>query len=109
MTALFQASSLLTISSPTPSRFVLPLPVHTACDCDRHLLFGVASNDFVMCTSQTLAGTLKAAKKQKIIHYASELLLQGRSDNEVITLYAPGKTVMRLLFGHLRIRIREMS
>jgi hypothetical protein len=37
-------------------------------------------------TLESLAGTLKAAKKRGIISYKSELLLQGMSDNEVITL-----------------------
>lgn len=36
--------------------------------------------------SQSLAGTLKAAKKRKVVSYQSELLLQGMSDKEVITL-----------------------
>jgi hypothetical protein len=35
---------------------------------------------------QSLAGTLKAAKKRKILAYGPELLLQGVSDKEVITL-----------------------
>ncbi len=35
---------------------------------------------------QSLAGTLKAAKKRGIITYKPELLLQGMSDNEPITL-----------------------
>lgn len=36
--------------------------------------------------SQSLAGTLKAAKRRGIVSYKPELLLQGMSDNEQITL-----------------------
>ena len=39
-----------------------------------------------MFVRQSLAGTLKAAKKRKILAYQAELLLQGTSDKEVITL-----------------------
>ena len=35
---------------------------------------------------ESLAGTLKAAKKRKIISYGPELLLQGMSDSVVISL-----------------------
>jgi len=49
--------------------------------------FGVLfKDDKVANTLESLAGTLKAAKKRGIVQYKSELLLQGMSDNEVITL-----------------------
>lgn len=35
---------------------------------------------------EALVGTLKAAKKRKIVSYASELLLQGVHDDVAITL-----------------------
>ena len=35
---------------------------------------------------ESLAGTLKAAKKKKVVSYGPELLLQGASDDVVITL-----------------------
>lgn len=44
------------------------------------------SCQFCIAPSQSLAGTLKAAKKRKILAYGPELLLQGVSDKEVITL-----------------------
>lgn len=43
-------------------------------------------NDEVQNTFESLAGTLKAAKRRKIISYNSELLLQGVHDKEVIRL-----------------------
>jgi len=43
-------------------------------------------SDEVQNTLESLAGTLKAAKRRKVVSYAAELLLQGTSDNEVITL-----------------------
>lgn len=43
-------------------------------------------SDDVQNTFESLAGTLKAAKRRKVISYASELLLQGVHDKEVITL-----------------------
>ena len=43
-------------------------------------------NDDVQNTFESLAGTLKAAKRRKVISYGSELLLQGVHDKEVITL-----------------------
>jgi Costars len=43
-------------------------------------------NDDVQNTLESLAGTLKAAKRRKLISYNSELLLQGVHDKEVITL-----------------------
>lgn len=49
--------------------------------------FGVLfKDDKVANTLESLAGTLKAAKRRKIVSYKPELLLQGMSDNEVITL-----------------------
>ena len=35
---------------------------------------------------EALVGTLKAAKKRKVVSYKAQLLLQGMSDKEVITL-----------------------
>ena len=43
-------------------------------------------NDDVQNTFESLAGTLKAAKRRKVISYSSELLLQGVHDKEVIRL-----------------------
>ena len=43
-------------------------------------------NDEVQNTFESLAGTLKAAKRRKVISYSSELLLQGVHDKELITL-----------------------
>merc|ERR1712018_525109 len=43
-------------------------------------------DDDVGNSLESLCGTLKAAKKRKIISYGPELLLQGASDNEIITL-----------------------
>jgi hypothetical protein len=43
-------------------------------------------NDQIQNTLESLAGTLKAAKRRKILSYKSELLLQGVNDNEVIIL-----------------------
>ena len=43
-------------------------------------------NDEVHNTFESLAGTLKAAKRRKVISYSSELLLQGVHDKELITL-----------------------
>lgn len=43
-------------------------------------------DDEIANTFESLAGTLKAGKKQKIFHYSAELLLQGKSDDDVITL-----------------------
>ena len=43
-------------------------------------------SDEVQNTLESLAGTLKAAKRRKIISYSSELLLQGVHDRELITL-----------------------
>ncbi|CAF3362458.1 unnamed protein product [Rotaria socialis] len=43
-------------------------------------------SDEVQNTFESLAGTLKAAKRRKVISYSSELLLQGVHDKELITL-----------------------
>jgi hypothetical protein len=43
-------------------------------------------SDDVQNTLESLAGTLKAAKRRQIISYTSELLLQGVHDKEVICL-----------------------
>jgi hypothetical protein len=43
-------------------------------------------NDEVQNTFESLAGTLKAAKRRKVISYSSELLLQGVHDKELIIL-----------------------
>lgn len=43
-------------------------------------------NDELQNTLESLAGTLKAAKRRKVVSYPSELLLQGASDNETIVL-----------------------
>ncbi|CAF2010836.1 unnamed protein product [Rotaria magnacalcarata] len=45
-------------------------------------------SDEVQNTFESLAGTLKAAKRRKVISYSSELLLQGVHDKELITLEA---------------------
>ena len=42
-------------------------------------------NDEVQNTFESLAGTLKAAKRRKVISYSSELLLQGVHDKELIS------------------------
>ncbi|KAL9264983.1 Costars family protein-like protein [Drosera capensis] len=49
--------------------------------------FGVLFNDD-RCANifEALVGTLRAAKKRKIVAYDGELLLQGVHDNVVITL-----------------------
>lgn len=44
------------------------------------------ANDEVQNTLESLAGTLKAAKRRKVVSYTSELLLQGVHDKELITL-----------------------
>ena len=41
-------------------------------------------DDQVANSLESLAGTLKAAKKRKVVSYGPELLLQGMSDNEII-------------------------
>ena len=49
--------------------------------------FGVLfKDDKLSNTLESLAGTLKAAKKKGLVKFKAELLLQGVSDNEVITL-----------------------
>ncbi|XP_020257204.1 costars family protein [Asparagus officinalis] len=52
--------------------------------------FGVLFNDD-RCANifEALVGTLRAAKKRKIVHYDGELLLQGVHDNVEITLMPP--------------------
>ncbi|KAK1268329.1 Costars family protein [Acorus gramineus] len=52
--------------------------------------FGVLFNDD-RCANifEALVGTLRAAKKRKIVAYDGELLLQGVHDNVVITLMPP--------------------
>ncbi|XXG55792.1 hypothetical protein AAC387_Pa03g3384 [Persea americana] len=52
--------------------------------------FGVLFNDD-KCANifEALVGTLRAAKKRKIVAYDGELLLQGVHDNVEITLKAP--------------------
>ena len=52
--------------------------------------FGVLFDDD-RCANifEALVGTLKAAKKRKIISYESELLLQGVHDKVAIKLLAP--------------------
>ncbi|OMO85253.1 hypothetical protein CCACVL1_10313 [Corchorus capsularis] len=52
--------------------------------------FGVLFNDD-RCANifEALVGTLRAAKKRKIVAYDGELLLQGVHDNVEITLKAP--------------------
>ncbi|GAB2292044.1 hypothetical protein Dimus_036322 [Dionaea muscipula] len=51
--------------------------------------FGVLFNDD-RCANifEALVGTLRAAKKRKVVAYDGELLLQGVHDNVVITLLA---------------------
>lgn len=51
------------------------------------MTFGVLFNDD-RCANifEALVGTLRAAKKQKLIKYDGELLLQGVHDNVQITL-----------------------
>ncbi|CAO2815769.1 unnamed protein product [Amaranthus hypochondriacus] len=41
---------------------------------------------------EALVGTLRAAKKRKILTYDGELLLQGVHDNVVITMKPPAAT-----------------
>jgi len=49
--------------------------------------YGVLFNDDKVANQfEALLGTLRAAKKQKIINYQGEMLLQGAHDNVVITL-----------------------
>ena len=43
-------------------------------------------DDQVSNSLESLAGTLKAAKKKAVVSYGPELLLQGMSDKVVITL-----------------------
>ena len=43
-------------------------------------------DDQVANTLESLAGSLKAAKKRSVVSYGPELLLQGMSDSVVITL-----------------------
>ncbi|PAN45619.1 hypothetical protein GQ55_9G127800 [Panicum hallii var. hallii] len=52
--------------------------------------FGVLFNDD-RCANifEALVGTLRAAKKRKILKYDGELLLQGVHDNVEITLLPP--------------------
>ncbi|KAK1316961.1 Costars family protein [Acorus calamus] len=52
--------------------------------------FGVLFNDD-RCANifEALVGTLRAAKKRKIVAYDGQLLLQGVHDNVVITLMPP--------------------
>ncbi|KAL1215840.1 Costars family protein [Cardamine amara subsp. amara] len=52
--------------------------------------FGVLFNDD-RCANifEALVGTLRAAKKRKIVAFDGELLLQGVHDNVVITLRPP--------------------
>ncbi|KAK1292155.1 Costars family protein [Acorus calamus] len=52
--------------------------------------FGVLFNDD-RCANifEALVGTLRAAKKRKIVAYDGELLLQGVHDNVVVTLMPP--------------------
>lgn len=49
--------------------------------------FGILFNDD-RCANifEALVGTLKAAKKKKVVYFSSELLLQGVHDNEDIIL-----------------------
>ena len=51
------------------------------------MTFGVLFND-ERCANifEALVGTLKAAKKRKIVAYQSEILLQNGHDNVEITL-----------------------
>lgn len=44
------------------------------------------ASDEVQNTLESLAGTLKAAKRRKVVSYSAELLLQGVHNKEVITL-----------------------
>ncbi len=44
------------------------------------------ADDAVSNSLESLAGTLKAAKKRSLVDYGPELLLQGASDDVVITL-----------------------
>ncbi|XP_021776250.1 costars family protein-like [Chenopodium quinoa] len=55
--------------------------------------FGVLFNDD-RCANifEALVGTLRAAKKRKILTYDGELLLQGVHDNAIITM-KPSATV----------------
>ncbi|GAB4853334.1 hypothetical protein Ancab_017513 [Ancistrocladus abbreviatus] len=55
--------------------------------------FGVLFNDD-RCANifEALVGTLRAAKKRKVVTYDGELLLQGVHDNVVITLASSSPT-----------------
>ena len=61
--------------------------IFTGKDGHYEVTFGVLFNDD-RCANifEALVGTLKAAKRKKVITYDGELLLQGISDNVVITL-----------------------
>ena len=49
--------------------------------------FGVLfSDDRCANLFEALVGTLRAAKRKKIVHYEGELLLQGVHDNVDVTL-----------------------
>lgn len=81
----------------TPPRLVSCSRYAQIHDYDSHFSFSFAVNqstiwllkdDGVCATLESLAGTLKAAKKRGLVTYKAELLLQGMSDAEVITLKA---------------------
>jgi len=58
-----------------------------AADGTIQVTFGTLfKDDALQNTLESLAGTLKAAKRRGHIKYGPELLLQGSSDKEIITL-----------------------
>ena len=58
--------------------------------CGLQVKFGVIFNDD-RCANifEALVGTLRAAKKRKVVTYDGEMLLQGVHDNVEITLFPP--------------------
>jgi hypothetical protein len=52
------------------------------CRCDVFAIEGYTHAP----SGQSLAGTLKAAKRRKLVTYGPELLLQGTSDKEIIRM-----------------------
>lgn len=46
----------------------------------------IFKSDKIQNSIESLSGTLKAAKRRNILHYKPELLMQGFSDKEIITI-----------------------
>lgn len=49
----------------------------------------IFKDDFLAGRLEALAGTMKAAKRKKVIDYKGEILLQGAHDNVDVILLAP--------------------